>query len=94
MKPSEVDFAVLREYLRLPDTGEDATLEAIRSAAWGHIRSRTGLDDQQIDGHEDLAIALLVLCAELYDNRQMSTQSDKVNPVIEQILAAHAVNLL
>ena len=52
------------------------------------------MTEEQMDEHEDLAIALLVLCADMYDNRQMAVQNDKVNPVIERVLAAHSVNLL
>lgn len=92
MKVSEVTVMEIREYLRLEE--EEPLLDTLKASAKGFIRAYTGLTEEQMDEHEDLAIALLVLCADMYDNRQMTMQNDKVNPVIERVLAAHSVNLL
>lgn len=92
MKLSQVTLDIIRDYLRIPEVGPELPL--IRDAALHYIRTYTGLGDAQLEDHEDLSIALLVLCAELYDNRQMSVQNGRMNPVIEQILSAHAVNLV
>lgn len=92
MKVSEVNPAVARDYLRLEDN--EPSLEVICAAARSFIRAYTGLTDAQMDEHDDLAVAMLVLCADMYDNRQMAVQNDKVNPVIERILSAHSANLL
>lgn len=92
MKVSEVTVMEIRDYLRLED--EEPLLDMLKASAKGFIRAYTGLTEEQMDEHEDLAIALLVLCADMYDNRQMAVQNDRVNPVIERVLAAHSVNLL
>lgn len=92
MKVSEITVMEIREYLRLEE--EEPLLDTLKASAKGFIRAYTGLTEEQMDEHEDLAIALLVLCADMYDNRQMAVQNDKVNPVIERVLAAHSVNLL
>lgn len=92
MKVSEVTAMEIRDYLRLEE--EEPLLDTLKASAKGFIRAYTGLTEEQMDEHEDLAIALLVLCADMYDNRQMTMQNDKVNPVIERVLAAHSVNLL
>ena len=84
--------AVIRDYLRLED--DESSLEFICAAARSFIRAYTGLTEAQMDEHDDLAVATLVLCADMYDNRQMAVQNDRVNPVIERILSAHSVNLL
>ena len=49
---------------------------------------------EQIDNKEDLTIALMVLCNEMYDNRVFSVQDNKANTVITNILDMYAVNLL
>lgn len=92
MRVSQVTGQTVRDYLRVAE--DEPLLEAIRGAALHYIRSYTGLTDEQMEQHEDLSVALLVLCAEMYDNRQMTVQDERINPVISQILASHSVNLL
>lgn len=47
-----------------------------------------------VDDFEDLTIALFVLSNEMYDNRMMTVDNNKVNFVIKQILDSHSTNLL
>ena len=44
--------------------------------------------------HEDLAIAALVLCQDMYDNRSVYVDKNTTNKVVETILGMHCVNLL
>lgn len=94
MKISEVTTDYIAEYLRVDAVEESTTLKIALAAAINYIKGYTGLDDIALDNHEDLTIALLILCAEMFDNRQFSVQNDKENPVVKQILAMHSINLL
>lgn len=94
MKISELTDEYIAEYLRAEYEAEKNTFGIIKSAALEYIKSYTGLTDEEMDEHEDLTIAALVLCSDMYDNRQMTVQSDKENPTVVQILSFHAVNLL
>ncbi len=95
LRVSEVDTNKLADYLRL-DEGEytDTELEIILSAATAYIRSYTGLDDIQIEEHEDFTIALMVLCQDMYENKSMYVERNNVNKVVETILGMHCINLL
>lgn len=52
------------------------------------------LTAKSVDSYEDLTIALFVLSNEMYDNRMITVDSNKVNYVIQQILDSHSVNYL
>ena len=65
-----------------------------RNEAKSYIMSYTGLDEAEMDRHEEISIAILVLCSDLYDNRQTAVESDKVNRTVRSILDLHSANLL
>lgn len=94
MKISELTVEYIAEYLRADLDDEVNTFKAIKAAAIEYIKSYTGLKDEELDEHEDLTVAALVLCSDMYDNRQMTVQNDKENPTVKQILSFHSVNLL
>lgn len=98
MKVSEITVAEVATYLRLDETiltdRETAELEAVLKAAKAYVTSYTGLDDAGIDLHEEISIAVLVLCQDMYDNRTMYVESNNVSRVVETILGMHCVNLL
>lgn len=94
MKISEVTIDDLKEYANVDHDYDDKIFENILLGAKSYIKSYTGLNDEQIDNKEDLTIALMVLCNEMYDNRVFSVQDNKANTVITNILDMYAVNLL
>ncbi len=94
MKISEITSKYIAEYLRVDAEEEANTINIALSASKNYIKGYTGLDDTALDNYEDLTIALLILCAEMFDNRQFTVQNDKENPVVKQILAMHSINLL
>lgn len=47
-----------------------------------------------MDEHEDLAIAVLVLCADLYENRLTTVDTANVNRTVSCILGMHCKNLI
>ncbi len=47
-----------------------------------------------MDAFEDFTLAVYALCSDMYDNRQMAVENDRVNRVVQSILDMHRVNLL
>ena len=94
MKISDVSAENVREFLRITEETDGLTVPALLSAATAYIYGYTGLDAEAADLHEDLTVALLVLCSDMYDNRQMVVESDKVNRVVQSILDLYAINLM
>ncbi|WEG14001.1 head-tail connector protein [Pullulanibacillus sp. KACC 23026] len=103
MKISEVQISDLKNYAHVYFDDDDNLFTAILAAGKAFISTYTGLplvDDpgngitDSIDDHEDLTIALMVLSNEMYDNRAMTVDNDKLNFVVKAILDSHSVNLL
>ena len=97
MKISEITLDNIRQQARIDsvdDAQETALLEAMQTAAVDYVRAYTGLTDEEMDEHEDLTIAVLVLAADMYDNREMTVDKSNVNRVVDTILGMHCRNLL
>lgn len=98
MKVSELTQEVILSHLReYEDNLEyfDATLlNAIKKAAIEYCKSQTGLAEIEIDKHEDIAVAVLALISDMWDNRSMSVQKSNVNRVVDSILGMHRTNLV
>lgn len=94
MKISNVTIENLKNYAHVYHSEDDTLFEAILIACKSFIKNYTGLNAEQMDLHEDLSIALLVLANEMYDNRVYIVEASKVNAVIQSILDSHSTNLL
>ncbi len=95
MKLSSITDQDVEEFLRLePDTYSGSMMKAVREAAEHYILSYTGLSKEQADEKEDLYIAYMVLCQDMFDNRSMYVDKNNVNKVVESILCMHSVNLI
>ena len=98
MKLSEITTGTAAGYLRLEDGEYDENLlAAVMQAARSYIENYTGLSAAELDRYEDVSIAFLVLCQDLYDNRTMypdTRYAANANRVVSSILDLHARNLL
>jgi hypothetical protein len=105
MRISEVTIDILKNYIHVSHNEDDTLLGAILVGARAFIMAYTGLpltDDptttdiveDTIDDHEDLTIAFLVLCAEMYDNRSYSVDNRELNVVVKTILQMYSINNL
>lgn len=94
MKINEVTLSAVKDYCRVDGNESDTILTAILQAAKSYIKSYTGLTDEEINDKEDLTIALLVLCSDMFDNRQVTVQNANENKVVSTILSMHSVNYL
>jgi uncharacterized phage protein (predicted DNA packaging) len=91
---NEVTKQAFKDYARIDYDDDDSLIDSILLAAKAYIKSYTGLNEEQVNGKEDLTIAFMVLCREMYITRQYMVDKDKVNVVIKTILDMHSVNLL
>lgn len=97
MKYSEVTIQDVKEFCRIgEDCGEqeERILAAILNAGKQFILSQTGLAAEACDEKEDLSIALLLVCSDLYDNRAYSMEAAIVNPAADAILSQYCMNIL
>lgn len=94
MKISEVTINDLKEYANVDHDYDDRIFSNILSSSKAYIKSYTGLNEEQIDSKEELTIALMVLCNEMYENRIYTVENDKVNKIVNSILDMHSINLL
>lgn len=85
----------IKKHVRVDGPEDDTYIQTIiMPASSVFIRSYTGLTSEQMNTKEDLAIAYMVLCADMYNNRDYQIKNDKVNVVVKSILDMHSVNLL
>lgn len=97
MKLSEIDVPFVKEYLRQDGDEDDKLIGAILEGAKDYIVKYTGQSLEQLEESEDLTIAVLVLCAEFYDNRTISVNDRlnlRVNMMLESLIGRYSVNLL
>lgn len=98
MKISEMTTADIWQHIREdPKEMEDADNREIltmKTAAVEYCKGYTGLTEKQLDQHEDITIAVLMLIADMYDNRQLQVDKNIMNKTAETILGMHCVNFL
>lgn len=98
MKVSELTRSAVADFCRViledQNEAELATLDAMTKAAKQYCISYTGLTEAELDEHEDITIALLVLVGDMYDNRQMYVDKANINRTADTILGMHSVNLI
>lgn len=93
MVVSDLQMAVLKDYLRIAETShtEDELLAAMRESACAYVRNYTGVAN--LDAHPEFTTAVLVLIQDMWDTRSMYVTGD-ANRVVESILSMHATNYL
>lgn len=69
MRLSELTAYEVSSYLMLDEDEDTGLLPHLLAAAKSYIAGYTGLDETELDAHEDITVAALILCADLYDNR-------------------------
>lgn len=95
MKISEVTDEIINDYCGICEEEASDLLEAMKPAAQAFIRSYTGLTDAEIEEHEDLTVAYLLLINDMYSQRDYTLSWQKqVNPTVDLILRSHAINYL
>lgn len=95
MKVSEITIEDVVEYLKL-DEGEykPKDINDLITISKAYIRAYTGLNDEQIDTHEDFIIVIYILCQDMHDNKTLYIDNKNLNKVVDTILGMHCRNLL
>lgn len=93
MTISDIKSKHVADFLRLDDD-DKTTLTPIMDAARAYIMDYTGLTEDELDNHEDLYVAFMVLCQDMYDSRAMYVDKNNVNRVVESILFRHRTNFI
>lgn len=98
MKISEMSIMDVWHHIREdPEDMEEADvteIENMKTAAVEFCKGYTGLTKEQLDEHEDITIAVLMLIADMYDNRQLQVDKNTMNKTAETILGLYCVNFL
>lgn len=94
MKISELTEQEVLQYARIEEGAADASPSLLLSAAKAYVEGYTGQTVEELDECEDVSIAILILCSDMYDNRQMTVDRANVNHVADTILGLHRTNLL
>lgn len=97
MKLSEIDVPFVKEYLRQDGDEDDRLIGAILEGVKDYIVKYTGQSLEQLEDGEDLTVAVLVLCAEFYDNRTINVNDRlnlRVNMMLESLIGRYSVNLI
>lgn len=94
MRISQLNVDSVLKFLKLSGDEGDISPLALLAAAKSYVKSYTGLAEDEMDQHEDLTIAVLVLCADLYENRLTTVDSSNVNHTVDTILSMYRTNLL
>ena len=94
MKVSDINTEILKNYLRIDGDDDNELLNHILQASIDFCKNYTGQDTEYLDQYNDIPLAVLCLCADMYENREYTTSNININPAIAQILGSHSNNLL
>lgn len=93
MKFSQITVDEVVEYCNAYES-DKKILNIILVAAKSHIKGITGRTEEDLDKFEDVTIAVLILCNEMFENRLFSVENNKVNLVVDSIINKYSINLL
>lgn len=94
MTVSELTVDMVKEYLRVDTNADNTLLTVILAAAKRYCAQYTGLTIADLDDYEDMPLAVLAVCADMYEVRQVTLNGTQLNPVTAQILGTYSTNLL
>jgi len=94
MKISELTAEIVKDFTGISDEDSDDIVEnLLMPAAKAFIKGYTGLTDEALDEHEDLATAMCVLVNDMFTNRDYTISSHRqLSPTVKTILSMYAVN--
>ena len=93
MKVSELTTAIIKDFCGISDNDSDDIINALIPSAKAYIRGYTSLTDEQLDEHEDITYACMVLVNDMFTQRDYTLSLHKqVSPTVKTILNMHALN--
>lgn len=96
MKVSELTVETVALFNRIDTDAADIDLigSVFLPAAKSHICTLLGIDAEEMDEHDDLALAVCVLAGTMYDNRSMVVDSDNENRTVADLISKYDRNLV
>ena len=99
MKVSEITLEVLKQHLRVDFNDDDDYIVNLLSVAKSYIVNFTGLKVEQIDSMDEMFSVVLMIVADLYENRGITGTSsyktgDSINKIYDSMLSMHCINLV
>jgi len=94
MKISEITIDIVKQYSRIENNDDNVILAIILDSAKSHVLFTIGITETIADTKSDLALALLVLCNDMYEHREYIVENNKVNIVVKNIIDKYSINLL
>ncbi len=94
MLVSELTTDIVKNYLRVDTDIDDTLIGVILPAAKRFCAQYTGLEVEELNNHEDMPLAVLAVCADMYEIRQVTLNGTQINPTTAQILGTYSTNLL
>jgi len=94
MMVSELTVDDVKNYLRVDTDTDNSLITVILSAAKRFCAQYTGLTLEALDSYEDMPLAVLAVCADMYEVRQLTLNGTQLNPTTAQILGTYSTNLL
>lgn len=94
---SQLGKTELFRHLRLDETYNANDLDYVlqlRDSAIAYVCDHCGVTAKYVDEHPDLAVAVLCLVADMYDQRDMTAENASPNRTVETILGHHDQNFL
>ena len=89
--------AYIREDINDLEMEDVDILKAIMGAAKQFIVGQTGMTAEECDEKEDLTLAYLMICSDMWDNRYYSMPANKVavlNPAAKAIIDQYQMHIL
>lgn len=84
----------LANYLRLEQDDDAALLAGILAAAQSAVLNYTGVTAEEADALPELALAALVVGADLYEHRTMQVDNNNINLTARGLMDLHRSNLI
>ena len=93
-KVSEINENDLISYCRIdiPNENDKKFINESLDIAKNYIKGYTGVEE--LDNINEFVIVVYILVQDMYDNRTLYIDNDKLNKTAETILNMHSVNLL
>ena len=94
MKVSELTVDDFKEYARVDD--DDATCQRYLDGAISFVKAYAGLDDDGMDNGDEIAICVMAVASDMYDQRQtqVGVNNSYINKLVQSMLCMHSTNLL
>ena len=98
LRASDLPREVVLRHLHLASEyttdGERAYIQSLSAAALSFVCDHCNRTVEYCDEHEDMAVAVLCITADMFDNRDYTAEQAALNPTVQTILSHHDQNLV